>query len=277
MGRLFTIGELQARRVPTPDAFSNVEGTVRETLSREMWVVCAGVFGSAARGDHTPSSGLACFVVYRRLLEQKAFTAMIELAKLASSRNVPLQFVCVDTDVAQTGLHSFGPIFVQHISHAFARGGLIKGSLDCLKVACDFQSETVSFVAHRYNGVLKFSARLGSHSEAEYLLGLGSCYESVTRVARQVLGHQGLLQGDDSKAAVERLYRENFGPVLPELLKTAVRLEKDFDALVAESAQTRAVNPGAYWDAVQSLEIGLPLVRGFLRGNLLWLHEHHAA
>src|SRR4030042_353606 len=127
MGRVFSWQEIESGQIPELKNFDLVGEMLRKELSICPAIIGALICGSFLRRDHNRRSDIDCVVLYEWKKRQAAENVLRELAQISSDLNVPLEFVPVDSELAQTPLHHLESTFIDHlIISSRDKAGIIK-------------------------------------------------------------------------------------------------------------------------------------------------------
>ncbi|MDP3958168.1 MAG: nucleotidyltransferase domain-containing protein [bacterium] len=265
MSRIFPYAAAAKGAVPrTSDFLATVEKMKKFFASPAF--EGALLFGSVLRNDHGPTSDIDCVVVYDWKLRSTAFAFMSQLTESAWERNVPLQLIPFDGEMARQGFHTIGDDIGHHLRWAAANGGVLKG--DPLS-HFSFHSSVENvrgYIAGKLSSVQKGWVRCPIMSPDEKLRFFGKALDVPTYLARKVLWAKGHHLDVDSKEQVSRKYAECF-PALYGLLLGVIATKRAYEELV-RSFSGRRVTEEQYrsWLVVTRERI-IPQVLDFLRGN----------
>ena len=269
MGKVFTWKEVVRKRVPQLEDFVLTIDLLRKAFAPEGSIVGAVAFGSAVRGDYDLRSDIDCFVLYDRAQEYEAFEVMQSVTMMANLRRVPLTCVPCDTLVSATRMHHIGSSLRKHLEVSSRIGGLLKG--DPLRHIANVRSreeEVEEYLRFKLYGIQEASGAARTFSEERFVSYLKKLLEAPMHVARKVLVHRKLLEGD-SKREVFASYVKYMGRELSDHLERLISL----DALYTEELreQLRCPHEKGYRMMLQKISSGSEDVISFVRANSMFL------
>ncbi len=268
MGKVFTWKEVVRKRVPQPDDFVLTIDNLRKAFVPEESIIGAIAFGSAVRGDCNLRSDIDCFVLYDHAREHEAFGVIQSVTAMANLRRVPLTCVPCDTLVSATHMHHIGSSLREHLEVSGRAGGLLKGDpLRHIASVRPHEEEVEEYLRFKLYGIQEAFGESQTFSEEKLASYLKKLLEAPMHVARKVLAHRGLLEGD-SKAEVCIFYRK-MDYALSDHLERLVSL----DALYTEELreQLRCPHEKGYRMMLQKILSNSEDVLSFVRANSMFL------
>lgn len=275
MGQIFSLDAIVNRRIPQKESFLHVARMMRATLVDEDAIVCALLFGSIVRGDYNIRSDADCLIVYKAEKEAAAMRTMQEITVSAKELYVPVQFTPCDTHIARTRLHHLGTSFVRHLQASLSRqgeiGAEIKGRIDgLLSKSISERDEIEGYIRMKMYKLQSSFAKITSMSDDEYVGYLQKLLEAPVHVARKMLIYEDVLDGD-SKSEVAERYRETMPAQLADQFDILLGFDRWYNGVLVD--QIRNPDYGRYRDTLAKLGHQSTQVLGFLRSNMLHLHQ----
>lgn len=272
MGRVFSWKEVRDKCMPARKDFPPVVRDVREVLSVCEGIIGAVLCGAVQRGDWTVRSDIDCLVVYEPSDRLAVIDTLRKLVLSALERHIPIEFIPVDAELANRGLHHIDLFFFTHLLAAMkTRGGVVKANplghlrFNNREKLLDLQS----YLRYKLRRLDHDTAGLGASVEARCLF-LSKILSDPIHVARRMLQYREMLPSDDGKASVIHAYSSAFPTSLWETLRTLHEADKEYTASLAE--QIRSPNERTYRATLQKVESLSALAYEFVRGNTLLLN-----
>ncbi|MCK4520365.1 nucleotidyltransferase domain-containing protein [Candidatus Parcubacteria bacterium] len=124
MGRVFSLEEVKKRKIPEIESFRVVIEEAKEKLSDDRSVIGAVHYGSTLRGDFSIKSYVDIFVFHNG---EGVFFTLEEIVLFAKELFVPVEFVLLDIEMAEKGVHPFNDgLYSSHLRWATEHDGVIK-------------------------------------------------------------------------------------------------------------------------------------------------------
>lgn len=277
MGKVFTWAEIEQGRVPALESFDVVGKMLQKSLKSSKSIVGAQIVGSFLRGDHWVGSDIDVVVVYDLAVRTSAMRLLQVLRRKAADLFVPVEFISVDTNFAETRHHHIATTFLDHFRLCSRFGGVIKkGPSDIIIQNRDsILSDTYSYVVHKMRTFEKGQSSLGSLSEEQRVHLLEKALSFPVYLARKMLrsiGHEFI--GNDSSSEVATLYRK-----LIQVDSDAFLEMNEINTAYRDIVQFQLLHPNGpeYERALKRLETVVPLAYGFARENLVYLTRRFPA
>lgn len=210
MGRIFTLAQILAGAIPTPDKFDRAAALVRQAVLRDEAVSAAVIFGSCAYDQKSsPRSDMDLVVVCdERLLVTVVDRFALVTAEVWRDFHVPLSRYVVPTElvkVNRAGLH--GPL-VRHLDRVKARALSLRGDVPALLGPGNqpTRDEVRDYAERKHLRLLAGLMDRHAASEEGHCKFLQQCLELPMHLARRHLDYLGVLGDDDCKSAVITKY-----------------------------------------------------------------------
>lgn len=269
MGKVFTWKEVVRKRVPRPEDFRLVIDEARGFFAGEESIVGAAVFGSVIRGDCNIRSDVDCFVLYDHTQEREAFRVLQSVTAVASLHRVPLTCIPCDTLLAATHMHHIGSSLRRHLGKSMRIGGLLKGDpLRHIVGVRSSEKEVEEYLRFKLYGIQEAFGEVRTFSEEKFVSYLKKMLEAPVHVARKVLEHQGLLDGD-SKREVLASYVKHMERGLSDQLRSLVMLDTLYTTVLLQ--QLEHPDESDYRVFLQVLLSNSENVIAFIRANSMFL------
>lgn len=262
MGKVFTYQELMDQQVPTLDSFDEVARICGHSIN-DSPISCGIICGSVIYGHHTVRSDIDCFVQYSEKDEAEVTETLTKLTAVADSLLVPLDFIELTIESAQSPNHAISPSLVRHILCAVENGGLFGDRPSAITDISSLgkKEEASSWIRHKIMMARKGQVKgvlYGPEREAIYLQKL---LEAPVSGMRKFLTINWVL-GDDSKPAILRIAEENF-PDLAVELRRFVDLDNDYTEVV--KSYVGNIDEEGYQNILRRIRAEAPAVTNFLR------------
>ena len=235
MGKLFTFSEMRLGAVPSPETdFPKALRILAEDLSGTAEVVGALVFGSALRRDHDERSDIDVLVVLSQY-DQQTLRQLMRIFLRVRALHIPLQFVFVDEELGELGIHTITADLRVHLEWAEQRSLILspkKSPEDLIHSAVIKQNPllfikpmgqmvdaTTQYIAGKFASLLKHYISFYSESEEAQAQALGKALDISTYLARKMLFVKGVELSVDRKDAVGHEYVRHFPPHLQRLYR----------------------------------------------------------
>jgi len=268
MGMIFSWSDVLAGKVPSLESFTWAVENAREMFAKDEAIVGAIVCGSVIRGDHNRRSDVDVFVLYDPELQEEAFRCMQVITRESFGRYVPLACLPCDTRVATTRMHHAGASFRQHLERSAAAGGLLKGKpLAFLADSVPDKLELESYLRVKFYNLQEAWSTAVTFSEERRMSYLKKLIEAPMHVARKVLAHRGLLDGD-SKMRIRELYHEHV-PKLACQFEGFVKLDEFYSAEL--EGQLKEPDARAYFRLLNTIGFSSEGILDFIRDNLVFV------
>lgn len=210
MGRVFSWDQFTKNEIPTLQGFQEVIDLSRERLEGTDGVIGAILCGSCLWGTHDQRSDVDCVVLYDFQKKVDVFHALKKINAQAYTRRVPVQFICVDTDVARKGMHDVSYLFARHLDSAARCGGLIKENpIPYFAFShTDPVQDIRDYLRHKLGSLQKGYAGFQDMDMKGKCRALQRILEVAMSLARKMLVLGGVELADDSKRVVKQKYVE---------------------------------------------------------------------
>lgn len=209
MGIIYTWKEIRYRKIPGLQDFVDVKEVLFEELSENEHVVSAVLCGSVARGDFDKRSDVDCVVIYDTDHEKEVMDELRALTCSALSDNyIRINFVPVDSILAQTRMHHIGGSFREHVIYCAQSGGLIKGNVEqSIAPSLDTKQEVLSYLRVKVYTLTEGYAGYYAFDYHKQINFLKKVLEAPMHIARKMLYYRDMLSGDSKKAVLDQ-YRQ---------------------------------------------------------------------
>jgi hypothetical protein len=269
MGNVFTVAQVRAGRIPDPAAFRIAERRLKQGILQEPAIIAAVVCGSVLRGDHNRRSDIDCAVLYDTTHAEQAIRFMQEEVRAGASTCTPINFIPVDTTLAQTRLHHFGRSFAHHVKISALNGGTVKGDLtSALALTMSLEDEIFSYLSAKIYKLETGWTELRTYPEERTAAYLKKVLEAPMHVARKALRLREYTDMD-SKRDVEAAYLRFAPPKLAGAFSELLTIDRWYTEVI--DVQARAVDAVKYAQELASLEEAIPLSIEFAKMNASWL------
>ncbi len=271
MGKIFTWDEIRLEQVPKLERFTEVLCAIEKDVEADRAIVGAIICGSVTTKTHTPRSDVDCLVLHRHASSEKLLRGLRNSCMEARIRNVPLAYIPLDWETANTPLHTISPTFAFHLAAAVEKGGLIKENpLRRIALNPDQTREDIcSYFRNKINWFAKALIRMEQKpaTEFEECRILQKTLEIPVHAARKLLIWRGIELEDDSRQAICRAYEEHVGGALSEMFKSQIlALDREYNEEL--SRQLRQRDRAAYITLLSIIGmIALPAAYSFIREN----------
>jgi hypothetical protein len=120
MGKILTPKEFANQQLPDYElkSFDRVIRSFQKRVTNSPSIVGALLYGSALYRHFTMLSDVDCVVLYLPRYRSEALKAIRDWVEYANSKHIKASPIFVDVTVAQNGLHSFTPLFWDHLQGA---------------------------------------------------------------------------------------------------------------------------------------------------------------
>lgn len=270
MGRVFTVAELEAGRVPLHSSFADVAVRIREAAAspRRLFPVGGVIFGSytkADRIDFNPRSDLDVLVVYDKRYAADARTAFADWHDFAAERYVKLNLIPIDSVTAKNGGHFISATFMNELRRAEEHGSVIGPRGVSTLIAAptvDPKLDLHTYVARKLGQFEKAIAGQAHLTEAERYKLMERTLNSPIHAARKVLEARGIPCTELGKHALIGLMREQESKVLADFLRHVAEVDGAVTTLTQEIVAHRS--PIARYGPMLNTITGLlPVVRHY--------------
>lgn len=270
MGRVFTWRELRDNRVPRAEDFRDVVQTLRRELTADPDVIGAILCGSVGGKTFGPRSDVDCMILYKQS-ERGGYPleSLSRVARYATTRNVPVEFIPVDAAVSASGITTFDAPFGLHLKKMADKGGCIKDNpllicrIDMERIAADI----LQYFAVKFEKLSKYMIEIngGEVSEEKTCHILQKALQAPVHIARRTLLWLGHDLENDSRASVLSEFEDRVGGRLWAMIRDTMKpLENEYNDNV--KARIKDKNWAAYREMIVNLKkIALPTAYHFVR------------
>lgn len=275
MGRIFSYEEITANQVPTARDFAAGRQDIIETVSSCEDILGAIMCGSIIHGTSNARSDIDVAFFYHET--PAVATAMKGLRARSLRRNLDLSLIPIEAEMAQTNFHAITASFRQHLEMMAAAGGLVKQ--DFTGRIKPWQSERDDLTAYLSHKWRYFNKRLNKidfmdPGSPKRLETVQKALELGPHIARKMLSLWGVEMVSDSKADVIAAYCSLAPRGLSEQIVSLARIDQWYTAELER--QLRRPDRPKYLEVLRQLGIAPPAAYGFLRANIMLLHENYA-
>lgn len=270
MGRVFSYEEVRDQRVPRLEAFDDVIVDLEQSLSRCEGVYGAIICGSAALpNQRTHRSDLDCLVVYEAEYITPVHQLLSRARQNAAQRFVPVQFIPLARQIAETPLHHIGGSFFKHLRAVANQRGVIKQDpLAILHPSFDERAEAAGYFRAKMRDMDKNLAIM-EPGRPKWYLAIQKALENPYHVARYILNARHELADDDTKSTVVTQYRKVAPSNLAVALRHLVFLDQQYSSALA--SQLTQPDEAAYRIALGQAANSIPKCHKFVLENALYL------
>lgn len=234
MGKVFRLQEVRNHEAPQLNSFEIVGNRIGSEL-KESPMIGAVFCGSVIHQKHNLRSDIDCFVLYHERDKKEMATRLLSLTSFADRYYVPVDFIQLTPELAETRMHGITSSMEHHIRLSARNGGLIgKNPFTAMSLReLDHRDETFNWLRQKVRILDEGSVhRYNSYREAHFLQRL---LEAPVNGTRKVLLIQGTFE-NDSKAAVLALTQERI-PSLYAELTYFVELDRDYTTVLTQQLE----------------------------------------
>jgi hypothetical protein len=268
MGRVFTWDEVLRKEVPTPDDFRFARSALELRFLGESSILYVLLFGSVVRGDQNCRSDFDCLVVYDAAREEEAMRALADARRVANQNFVVPNILPVDSVLARSRFHSFGPTLTRHFNTCVKLGGVLKGKGTIeLPEFSTVREDVENYLRRKLRRFVESRSRLDELDEKETAHFLQKLLEFPVHIARKMLELSGEAGDDDSKKIVFERYSASVVPDLRQMFERLLEL----DVLYTKELGRQLAKPNEldYQMMVATiLEEAMSLATQFVRENI---------
>ncbi|MFA5927591.1 MAG: hypothetical protein WCT32_05120 [Patescibacteria group bacterium] len=152
--RFIPYSDIRDKLVPSVEDFDRIIDLARAAIDQNEYVSWAILAGSAVRHMLSPASDIDLVVCLGKGL--RSFEIVEALAQIsaisadAAEHGVPFEPHVVTEDELEAGLHTLRHGYARHLNWAIAKGGLIKGSIDCVPgLPGNSRDDLIGYVARK--------------------------------------------------------------------------------------------------------------------------------
>lgn len=238
MGRVFTWDEVRRDKIPGRRDFEIVLARVKQTIENTEGILGAVFCGSVGHNAWNIRSDIDCMVLYNPRALREVMTSLNLVNEFAGEKNVPIEFIPADVELAATHMHTLDASFLDHMSGIVERAGHLKQNpLDVLAAGAVTDREDVRlYVKYKLKAFEKGLCDIANMRDEEKAPLFQKAFEVAVNTARKLLRLYGVKMPDDTKASVERYYVETAGPRERELFLKIVAEDKKYTERVNELA-----------------------------------------
>jgi len=270
MGKVFSWEEIAAGQVPQIGSFDRVAAHLRQLFTSEH-IAASMLCGSILGPDRNIRMDIDCLVLYQRSESRSAqalFNSALDFARQAA---VPVELIPIDTEIADTKLHSIGVGFAEHLKRAAAKGGLIKNNplrLLSLSEHDNLQHDTLNYLRHKLCQLEKGLITSSNMSDERLCRYLQKVLESPIHVGRKMLRWQRQKLKDDSKEEVVSQYTNWAGREIEgRLFKLLIDVDQYYTHALVDVLQHP--NQNRYQDLLSLILKSAPTAIEFVRRSCL--------
>lgn len=264
MGRIFSYGEVSERHVPRTEDFPAAAKMLCERLALVKGVVAGMLCGSFVFKGATIRSDLDCLVLYERSMMAKAFEALQGISREAALSFVPIDWIPLGMDMAQTRMHNIGPSFRCHLQKAAECSRIIKRNPLSIIIESGInpQEELQSYLQRKFHSLQRAAARLPAMGDWERCLFLRKAFEAPIHIARKLLWYRSIRLPNDSKKEVAQAYLSVAGAGEAASFTSLIELDDRYSKEL--SLQLPQPNNIRYRSIMGDLQNAIPEILGFV-------------
>lgn len=293
MGKILTPAEFQRRILPKEDLsdFDRVMTSLERRVNTEPSIIGGLLYGSGLYRGFSLLSDVDCVILYLPQHRLRAFSKIQEWVKCAHSKHIKASPIMVDLDIAQNGLHSFGPLFWDHLQNCaqrFERGCIKQNPLlwfrpPARKGNISLKETELNYFRFKLSSLYKSWVRFPAMDESSRFRFYQKAMEAPMHSARKVLelkinGYGRYTWEDcpvlDSKRWTEEFYEKSMPAHMSKMLN---QLVKGWQVYITQMfGQMTQPGPNAYAEYQQTLDNYLALVPTaieFVRLNALYVER----
>ncbi len=238
MGRVFTWDEIRRGLIPDRRDIEIVLSHVKQVIDHSQGILGAIICGSVGQNTWNRRSDIDCVILYDPRRVGEVMLALSGAKEFAKTKNVPVQFIPADLELAATHMHTLDPSFLHHLSLTVERTGYMKQNpLDVLASgALSLREDTRSYVRLKLRTFEKGLCEVECMDDEKRSELFQKAFEAPVNIARKLLNVYNVKMPDDTKASVEKYYVEIAGPRERELFLKIVSEDKQYTERVNELA-----------------------------------------
>lgn len=215
MGKVFMWEEIKNGMIPELNSFERVVTEIKSRLE-DAPLIGGVICGSVNYGHHNVRSDIDCLVLYPEEAKPEMVNVLLSLTEFAEELYVPIDFIQVTPELAQTSIQNISPSMAQHIQGSTKNGGLIKTNPFARMTLhhLDDRLEAINWIRQKIRRLDEGAIhRYPPREETQYLQKL---LEAPIHGTRKLLLTNGGFE-NDSKTAVVGLTEEYFPELADDL------------------------------------------------------------
>lgn len=208
MGRIFSWNEIEEKKIPQLQNFTNLVNQIRKELEILDGIIGGILFGSMLWNNHNQRSDIDCLLVYNPIAQKKVFKVLNYINKIASDFYIPLEIIPLDLRIIKTSLHHIGLSFADHLNYAVKNGGIIKTNpLPFFIFNNKNKDDDIrEYLKNKLRKLEKGLSAIHIMKDADLYRFLQKILEAPVHVARKILWWQNIKMPNDSKQTVSFHY-----------------------------------------------------------------------
>lgn len=239
MGRVFSWDEVFFGKIPRRENFAVLRDYIGLRLSQEESVSGGLFFGSITLDKHNSRSDLDLLLIYQLEAKEAFFKLLRQFDQHASDLYIPFRPVAVSLPAAQSGRHTLGSLFFNHLLRcARDKNNIIRADpLPLIKVTQSARADFESYIADR---LAMLNKCLGANlSEDEFHRFLSKILELPVHLSRKLiaLNWPQEIAVDDSTSQIIRVALDKFPGSLTEILQVIIGLNIQYNQELKKRGQ----------------------------------------